>query len=154
MAGLKNLKKKRRVQLIVGLGSVLVVGFLLIWFFIPRDAFQYFRSPTEVVEAPPVAAEVFRLGGLVKSGSLVKLEGTHFEFVMTDTNMDVRVVYIGDNPAPDLFSEGQGAIATGSMNNETFEATEILAKHDESYMPKEVIDALKEQGVYVEPKTE
>jgi cytochrome c-type biogenesis protein CcmE len=69
---------------------------------------------------------------------------------VTDTNQTVPVAYTG--VLPDLFKEGAGMVGTGSMQGETFVATEILAKHDEDYMPKEVVDALKAQGVYVEPK--
>ena len=70
-------------------------------------------------------------------------------FRVTDTNASVPVTYTGI--LPDLFAEGQGMVGTGQMQGDTFVATEILAKHDETYMPKEVIDSLKEQGVYQEP---
>ncbi len=74
-----------------------------------------------------------------------------FGFVVTDGATEVPVAYVGDDPAPDLFKEGQGTIAKGYYRAGVFEASELLAKHDESYMPREVIDALKEQGVYQEP---
>ena len=70
---------------------------------------------------------------------------------MTDTKSEVPVSYTG--VLPDLFAEGQGMVGTGQMVNGVFQATEILARHDETYMPKEVVDALKEQGVYVDPNT-
>ena len=149
MAGLKNLKKRRRVQLITGLGSALVIGFVTIWYFMPQDAFNFFRSPTQVVETPPAEGEVFRIGGLVEEGSIVRGQGETVTFRVTDMNQTVPVAYTG--VLPDLFSEGQGMVGTGQMVDGTFQATEILAKHDETYMPKEVVDALKEQGVYVEP---
>jgi cytochrome c-type biogenesis protein CcmE len=91
---------------------------------------------------------VFRLGGLVAQGSIRKGEGVHFYFDITDGANTVAVKYIGTDLPPDLFEEGQGTIATGRFSDGLFEATEILAKHDETYMPKEVIDAFKEQGVY------
>jgi cytochrome c-type biogenesis protein CcmE len=81
---------------------------------------------------------------------LVRGQGEVVTFTVTDGNAEVPVRFAG--VLPDLFDEGQGMIGTGSMEGDTFVATEILAKHDESYMPKEVVDALKEQGVYVDPK--
>jgi len=89
---------------------------------------------------------VFRLGGMVKEGSLERLEGSSIAFVVTDTAEEIAVRYTGI--LPDLFREGQGVIATGSMKGGAFLASEVLAKHDENYMPREVVDALKEQGVY------
>ena len=99
---------------------------------------------------PPAAGEVFRIGGLVVEGSITRGEGTEVSFAVTDTNATVLVRYTGI--LPDLFAEGQGMIAQGRMEGETFVATEVLAKHDETYMPKEVVDALKAQGVYKDPK--
>jgi len=82
--------------------------------------------------------------------SLKKKEGTEVGFAVTDTNATVTVRYTGI--LPDLFAEGQGMVALGRMEGEVFKAIEVLAKHDETYMPKEVVDALKEQGVYQAPK--
>lgn len=152
MAGLKNLKKRRRIQLISVLGGSLFVGLFAIWWFIPKDAFQYFRTPTDVATLAPPENETFRIGGLVEEGSLKRGQGETITFSVTDTKSSVPVSYTG--VLPDLFAEGQGMVGTGRMVGGTFEATEILAKHDESYMPAEVVDALKEQGVYVEPKPE
>ena len=114
-----------------------------------RDGINFFRSPTQVVETPPAEGEVFRIGGLVEEGSIVRGQGETVTFRVTDMNQTVPVAYTG--VLPDLFSEGQGMVGTGQMVDGTFQATEILAKHDETYMPKEVVDALKEQGVYVDP---
>ena len=149
MAGLKNLKKRRRIQLIAALGSALLVGFAIIWSVMPESAFNFFRSPTQVVQDPPPEGEVFRIGGLVSEGSLVRGQGETITFSVTDMTSTVPVAYTG--VLPDLFSEGTGMVGTGSLVNGTFQATEILAKHDETYMPAEVVDALKEQGVYVDP---
>ena len=91
------------------------------------------------------------IGGLVEEGSLVRGEGTHVTFSVTDTNETIPVRFEG--VLPDLFGESQGMIGTGSLQDGVFVATEILAKHDESYMPKEVVDALKEQGLYKEPES-
>ncbi len=143
MAGLK---KKRRIQMIVA-GLVLMASASILMGVAFKDGIEFFRSPTQVAEQMPGPNERFRLGGLVKEGSWVK--GDTHTFVITDTNMDVPVSYSGI--LPDLFKEGQGTIATGRLVNGQFIATEVLAKHDEAYMPAEVIDALKKQGVYVAP---
>lgn len=152
MAGLKNLKKRRRVQVILFAFVGLVVATGLVGYAM-RDGINFFRSPSQVLSDPPSAGEVFRIGGLVETGSLVRGQGETVTFSVTDTNQTVPVRFTG--VLPDLFAEGAGMVGTGSMEGDTFVASEILAKHDESYMPKEVVDALKEQGVYVEPpKTE
>ena len=91
------------------------------------------------------------MGGLVVEGSIKPDAGVRFFFAVTDGGAEVPVHYVGDNIPPDLFEEGQGTVVTGRYENGVFLATELLAKHDETYMPKEVIDALKEQGVYQEP---
>ena len=114
-----------------------------------RDGINFFRTPTQVVESPPSASEVFRIGGLVEVGSLVRGQGKSITFRVTDTNMSVPVSFTG--VLPDLFAENEGMVGTGKLVDGVFLASEILARHDETYMPKEVIDALKEQGVYVEP---
>lgn len=148
MAGLKGLKKKRRIQIILVafLASALSVGLIT---YAMKDGLNLFRSPSQVMSEPPGAAEVFRLGGLVEVGSLVRGQGDVITFNITDTNATVPVSFKG--VLPDLFAEGAGVIAMGQMQDKTFVATEILAKHDEKYMPKEVVDALKAQGVYKAP---
>lgn len=148
MAGLKGLKKQRRIQIIV-LAAVALVGATGLVGYAMRDGINFFRSPTQVVEEPPSEGEVFRIGGLVEEGSIVRGQGETVTFRVTDMNQTVSVAYTGI--LPDLFAEGQGMVGTGSMVGDTFQATEILAKHDETYMPAEVVDALKEQGVYVDP---
>ncbi|MFN3845962.1 MAG: cytochrome c maturation protein CcmE [Paracoccaceae bacterium] len=142
---MKGLKKQRRVQIILLAFVALAVSTGLIGYAM-KDGINFFRSPTQVVEDPPRAGEVFRIGGLVEEGSITRGQGETISFRVTDTNQTIPVSFTGI--LPDLFSEGQGMVGTGSMEGETFIATEILAKHDETYMPKEVIDALKEQGVY------
>lgn len=146
-----GLKKKRRIQVIV-LASLAIIAAFTAFYFAAPNAFQYFRSPTQVVEAPPGPNETFRIGGLVEDGSILRGAGTEITFRVTDGAASVPVSYTG--VLPDLFEEGQGTVATGKYINGTFEASEILAKHDENYMPKEVIDALKDQGVYVDPNAE
>ncbi len=150
---MKGLKKQRRIQ-IIALAFVALAGSTALIGYGMRDGINFFRAPSQMVEDPPGPNEEFRLGGLVKEGSITAVEGVHFSFIVTDGNAEVPVAYVGSNPRPDLFGEGQGTIATGRMVGDVFQATEILAKHDETYMPKEVIDALKEQGVYVDPATE
>lgn len=147
MAGLK---KTRRIQLII-IGMVMLISATALIGYAMGGAIEFFRSPTQVVENPPPADERFRLGGLVEMGTLVRTEGEIITFSVTDGNLTVPVSYTGI--LPDLFDEGQGMIGTGTLQNGIFVATEILAKHDEEYMPKEVIDALKEQGTYVEPES-
>ncbi|MBT4228624.1 MAG: cytochrome c maturation protein CcmE, partial [Rhodobacteraceae bacterium] len=90
----------------------------------------------------------FRIGGLVEEGSLQRGVGSVISFNVTDGAAIVPVTYEG--VLPDLFDENQGMIGTGKYIDNVFQAAEILAKHDENYMPKEVVDALKEQGVYQE----
>lgn len=147
---MKGLKKQRRIQ-IVALAGVCLAGVLAILWFLPKDAFQFFRSPSEVLAAPPAEDEYFQLGGLVKEGSMTGVEGVQFSFVISDGGAEVPVRYVGADPAPDLFGEGQGTIVKGYYVDGVFRASELLAKHDETYMPAEVIDALKEQGVYQDP---
>ncbi|MDX8353387.1 cytochrome c maturation protein CcmE [Cognatiyoonia sp. IB215182] len=143
--GLKSLKKRRRIQ-VIWMASISMALVLVLLWFLPDDSFQFFRSPSEVTEAPPPPTERFRIGGLVEQGSLVRGQGEAITFLVTDGGASVPVVYTGI--LPDLFEEGQGMVAQGNYINGRFEAVEILAKHDETYMPAEVVDALKEQGVY------
>ncbi|MBQ4807451.1 cytochrome c maturation protein CcmE [Phaeobacter sp. HS012] len=147
---MKSLKKQRRIQIIALTTVALVVATALIGYAM-RDGINFFRSPSQVMEQPPAASEVFRIGGLVEEGSIMRGQGETVRFVVTDGGASVPVAYTG--VLPDLFSENQGMVGTGRYINGTFEASEILAKHDETYMPKEVMDALKEQGVYQEPDT-
>lgn len=145
---MRSLKKKRRVQVIALAFVALAISAVLIGYGF-RDGINFFRSPSQILAENPGPDEVFRLGGLVAEGSLVRGEGSEVRFQVTDGGATVAVVYTGI--LPDLFAEGEGMIGTGRFQDGVFQATEILAKHDETYMPREVIDALKEQGVYQEP---
>lgn len=147
---MKTLKKRRRVQVILVSVVALVAATGLIGYGM-RDGINFFRAPSEVIAEPPQPSEVFRIGGLVEEGTLVRGQGEVVRFSVTDGGASVPVTFTG--VLPDLFEENQGMIGSGSYVNGVFEAVEILAKHDESYMPKEVIDALKAQGVYVEPES-
>jgi len=145
---MKSLKKKRRIQIIAVASVALVLSTGLIGYAM-RDGINFFRSPTQVMSQPPGPAEVFRIGGLVETGTLQRGAGSEVTFSVTDGGASVPVAFIG--VLPDLFGEDQGMVGLGSYDGQTFRATEILAKHDESYMPKEVVEALKAQGVYKEP---
>lgn len=142
---MKNLKKKRRVQVILIAAVALVLSTALIGYAM-RDGINFFRSPSEVVEAPPLPEETFRIGGLVEEGTLARGRSETVTFRVTDGGASVPVTYTGI--LPDLFEEGQGMVGTGRFVNGVFEAHEILARHDETYMPREVSDALEEQGYY------
>jgi cytochrome c-type biogenesis protein CcmE len=142
---MKGLKKQRRIQIIAVAAVALAVSTALIGYAL-RDGINYFRSPSEIMAEPPAATEVFRIGGLVEEGTLKRGQGEVISFAVTDGGASVPVKFTG--VLPDLFGENQGMIGTGKYVNGVFEASEILAKHDESYMPKEVVDALKEQGVW------
>ena len=145
---MKNLKKKRRVQIVSIAFVALAVATILIGFAM-KDGINFFKSPTQVIEVTPNPNEVFRIGGLVEEGTLLRGVGETISFYDTDGNESVSVKFTG--LLPDLFEENQGMVATGKYIDGIFYASEILAKHDETYMPSEVIDALKEQGVYQEP---
>ena len=148
---MKGLKKKRRIQ-VIALAAVALAASTAIIGYAMRDGINFFRSPSQVAEAPPGPSEVFRIGGLVEEGTLVRGQGETISFNVTDGGASIPVSYTG--VLPDLFGEGEGMVGTGTFVDGVFQATEILARHDETYMPAEVIDALKEQGVYVEPGTE
>ncbi len=145
---MKSLKKKRRVQIIAIATVALVLSTGLIGYAL-QDGINFFRSPSQIVEEPPLPTEVFRIGGLVEEGSIVRGQGETVSFSVTDGGAVIPVTYTG--VLPDLFSENEGMVGTGTYEDGVFRATEILAKHDEQYMPKEVIESLKEQGVYKEP---
>lgn len=142
---MRGLKRQRRVQ-IVALAIVLLTGASGLIGYGLRDGINFFRTPSEVAAEPPPEAEVFRIGGLVEEGTLVRGQGETITFNVTDGGASVPVRYTG--VLPDLFGEGEGMVGTGSLVEGVFVATEILARHDETYMPAEVIEALEEQGVY------
>lgn len=134
---MKSLKKKRRIQVV----SVAVVALILSTALISyamRDGINFFRSPGEVIAAPPGPGEVFRIGGLVEAGSLIRGDGAEVRFDVAGDGAVVAVRYVG--VLPDLFEECEDMVALGTYDGVTFTATEILAKHDESYQPKELDD--------------
>lgn len=145
---MKSLKKQRRIQVIAVAAVALALSTALIGYAM-RDGINFFRAPSQIVAEPPAPTEVFRIGGLVEEGSIIRGEGETISFSVTDGGASVPVTYTG--VLPDLFNENEGMVGTGRYINGVFEATEILARHDETYMPAEVVDALKEQGVYKGP---
>ena len=137
-------KHRRLVLVLAGMGVLsAAVALVLVAF---QETVTFFYSPSEVhAEAPP-AARAFRLGGLVEEGSVKKQsDGLTTEFRVTDLATSVPVTYRGI--LPDLFREGQGVVTEGRLGADgVFVAEEVLAKHDETYMPREVADALKKSG--------
>ena len=136
-------RKKRRVVLI-GIGAVFLASASVLVGVGMRDSIVFFFSPTEMVERAPGPEQRLRVGGLVVEGSVEKLDDGVVAFEVTDGAADQRIVFAGI--LPDLFREGQGIVAEGRLIQGVFEAEEVLAKHDEQYMPKEVAEALKKQG--------
>ena len=143
-----NRKRKRIRLILVGLillaASAALVGYAL------KDTIEFFKSPTDIINDPPAFGKRFRVGGLVESNSVVVLENGSVSFSVSDEITSIKVIFSGI--LPDLFAENQGVIAVGFLKTENiFYADKILAKHDENYMPKELIENLKGRGVYVDP---
>jgi cytochrome c-type biogenesis protein CcmE len=137
-------RKQRRLILIGAAASVLAVAVALVLSAM-RESIVFFNSPTDVVEKQLPPGSRIRIGGLVKPGSLKRGDNLLVNFEVTDGNKDVAVRYQGI--VPDLFREGQGVVAEGKIEaGGTFLADTVLAKHDERYMPREVVDALKKTG--------
>jgi cytochrome c-type biogenesis protein CcmE len=137
-------RKQRRLVLIGGSLAVLAVAAGLVLNAL-RDSIVFFSTPTMAAERKIQPGQRFRLGGLVEPGSLVRGEQLQVKFVVTDGSATMPVVYVGI--LPDLFREGQGIVSEGALDTAgVFKADTVLAKHDETYMPKDVADALKKQG--------
>jgi cytochrome c-type biogenesis protein CcmE len=129
------------IVLTLGLATKLILMAL-------EDNIVYFYTPNDLIEKFGVTQNIqnkIRIGGLVLESS-IKKEGEKTIFMITDRKKEVRVVF--DGPLPDLFREGQGIVAEGMFQNNNFIASEVLAKHDENYMPPEVADALKKNNVW------
>jgi len=143
-------RKKRRTIMIVGGLAVIGIAVAIIASSL-RDTIVFFYTPSEVAEKGIGTDTRFRLGGLVEEGSVVRGLGTTVSFAITDTAQTLQVKFTGN--LPDLFREGQGVVTEGKLDGTgTFIADNVLAKHDENYMPKEVADSLKKQGLWQEPK--
>jgi cytochrome c-type biogenesis protein CcmE len=139
-------RKAKRLTLIFGALAVLGLAAGLIMFAL-RDNIVFFYTPTQLAEKHPAPGARLRIGGLVKQGSLVKGESRDVSFVITDNEKELATTYTG--LLPDLFREGQGVVADGVLASDgKFRADSVLAKHDERYMPRDVAEALKKQGVW------
>ncbi len=140
----KSPKARRRLWVVVAVAPVLAlaVGLSL---YAMRDNVTFFFSPSEATAETAPMGRVVRLGGLVEAGSVVRSANGEVAFAITDNAATTRVVYQGD--LPDLFREGQGVVTQGAfLPDRSFRATQVLAKHDETYMPREVADRLKATG--------
>ena len=143
-----NARKKRRLAFVAALLAVGGVVAAVIIYGLGQNT-MYFRSPSDVATKLVHPGVAFRLGGLVETGSIRHGAGAEVRFRVTDGKSSVPADFNGVLPA--LFREGQGVVATGSMDGKgTFVATEVLAKHDEKYMPPEVVQALKRSGRWQE----
>ena len=147
---MRGLEKRRRIQVIVILLGSLLISSVLIGYGL-REGISYFKSPSELINSPTRPNQLIRVGGLVEGGSINMNAEGEISFLVTDKNKSIEVRYNGI--LPDLFSENQGVISSGYFVDGIFKADEILAKHDEKYMPIEVIDTLKKQGIYKVPNS-
>ena len=136
-------RKQRRLILIGGSLGVLAVAAVLVLSAL-NDSIVFFNSPTDIAEKHIAPGTRIRVGGLVKPGSLQRGENLNIRFEVTDGKNDVAVRYQGI--VPDLFREGQGVVTEGKLEASGIAADTVLAKHDERYMPREVVDALKKSG--------
>lgn len=141
---MRSLRKRRRIQ-VLALAAAALAGATALVGYAMRDGINYYRSPSQVAEAPPPPTETFRIGGLVEAGSVMRGAGETVTFRVTDCAVSIPVTYTG--VLPDLFAENESTVSLGRWDGATFAASEVLAKHDESYMPKEVADSLAAQGV-------
>jgi cytochrome c-type biogenesis protein CcmE len=137
-------RKRRLIAVLLIVAGVSVAS--TVAFYSLQENMLYFQSPSDLAAQPMPPGRQFRLGGLVKPGTVERQEsGLATQFIITDGPQEVLVEYVGI--LPDLFTEGQGVIARGTLNEAgRFDASEVLAKHDENYMPPEVADALNESG--------
>ena len=144
------MKPKRRRLYFVVVGMALLGAAAGLALYAMNDTLVFFYSPSELLAKQVPLGRTLRVGGLVETGSVARDgDGTTVHFRVTDTAKAVPVVYKGI--LPDLFREGQGVVAEGTMGQDgVFVAAEVLAKHDEKYMPKEVVDALKKSGRWQE----
>jgi cytochrome c-type biogenesis protein CcmE len=136
-------KQRRSIFIFSALATLGLAAFLVLSAL--RDTVVFFYSPSEIAEKSITTGQRFRLGGLVTEKSFHKLADTEFQFDIGDGNKTIQVRYSG--LLPDLFREGQGIVAEGKLLDDgSFRADSVLAKHDENYMPREVADSLKKQG--------
>ena len=140
--------KRRRLWLLLASVGTLAVAAALVLTSL-SDNLVFFYSPAQIAEKHPPPGRRLRIGGLVEQGSVTRPEKLVTDFVVTDLKATLKVTYRG--VLPDLFREGQGVVAEGVLRRDgVFEAREVLARHDETYMPPEVAKALKESGRWKE----
>ena len=141
-------RKQKRLTVIAGALAFLGAATGLTFYALGQKT-SYFYMPADLTTASVPPGQRIRLGGLVEKGSILRGQGTEVSFAVTDTQETVMVRYSGI--LPDLFREEQGVVTEGSFAQDgVFVADSVLAKHDETYMPKEVADSLKEKGVWQE----
>lgn len=149
MSSRRTRKQKRAALILAGLALLGIAAGLVLYAL--NDTIVFFYTPSELGEKNVTPGQRFRLGGLVETGSIVRGEGMTVSFTVTDTIKAIPVSYKGQ--LPDLFREGQGVVTEGRLDaSGKFIADTVLAKHDETYMPKDVADRLKEKGLWVEGK--
>jgi cytochrome c-type biogenesis protein CcmE len=137
-------KQKRGVMIGAGVATLALAAILVL--FALKDSIVFFHTPSDIAEKSIPVGQRIRLGGLVADGSVVRGNGTTITFKVTDTLKEIPVAFTG--VLPDLFREGQGVVAEGTLDaNGTFTADSVLAKHDENYMPAEVKKSLEARGV-------
>lgn len=134
-------RKKTHERALKIVASAILMGVaVIIATAVLRDNMIFYFTPTETLAKHPIG--IFKLGGMVKEGSLIK-DGKNISFILTDYETEIPVEYTGLTPM--LFKEGQGTVATGKFDGKVFIASEILAKHDEKYMPREVAESLQKK---------
>ena len=139
------MKRKHQRMTLLGAGGLAVAAAAALVLTAFEDNIVFFHSPTELSERNFAPTQRLRIGGLVEAGSVAKAaDGVSVSFTVTDTAKSVPVTFKGI--LPDLFREGQGIVAEGHLREGVFVATEVLAKHDETYMPPEVAEAIKKSG--------
>jgi cytochrome c-type biogenesis protein CcmE len=144
-AGARRMGRRQQRMMIIGLAGIVLVAAVALVLFALSDRIVFFNSPSDILANPPAADQRIRLGGLVAPGTVVRGEDGLVQFDVTDGGATVPVAYRGI--VPDLFGEGLGVVTEGTLGPDgVFVADTVLAKHDEAYMPAEVVEALREQG--------
>lgn len=139
-------RKQKRLGVVAGGLGFLAIAATLVFFALGQKT-SYFYMPADLADADVTPGQRIRLGGLVEAGSVLRGQGTEIQFSVGDGEAVIKVAYNGI--LPDLFREGQGVVTEGVLEGDgAFRADTVLAKHDETYMPKEVADSLKEKGVW------
>ncbi len=143
--GPRRMGRRQQRMMIIGLAGIVLVAAVALVLFALSDRIVFFNSPSDILANPPATDQRIRLGGLVAPGTVQRGEGGVVRFDVTDGGAAVPVVFRGI--VPDLFGEGLGVVTEGTLGPDgVFVADTVLAKHDEAYMPAEVVEALREQG--------